>query len=174
MYIKHRISHVLFYIWHHSPYLIDSFNATVLYGTGFPLFTFSIWHLAMRFVLAAGPSRTLRYRTVRYREIERARALEIESNGAIAERTCGRCGRTPRLGSPVKLLPRIRRTSFEIDKEHWHWRVAYALSSRAATKITEYPLGSRLLLDHRNRRWSACDLASSSRLNSWQHFSREI
>ena len=50
-------------LWIISPCLVDKFNATVRYGTVqygtglITLFTCDISHLAMRFVMAAGPSR---------------------------------------------------------------------------------------------------------------------
>ena len=69
-----------------SPYLVDKFNATVpyttvQYGTGLTIFTCGSSHLAMRFVLAAGPSRTIPYvSTVRYRQVLLSDIVSLSNN----------------------------------------------------------------------------------------------
>ena len=51
--------------------MVDKFNATVpnatvQYGTGLTIFTCDISHLAMRFVMAAGPYHAVQYSDMTY------------------------------------------------------------------------------------------------------------
>ena len=86
-------------LWIISPYLVDKFNATVpyrtlQYGT---IRTCGIWHLAMRFVLAAGPSRTVFVAQQSSRYLFRPQAPPITvgfyHNDTVSYRTLLSCSR---------------------------------------------------------------------------------